>query len=74
MQIEIKQWGNSLAVRFPRKALKEANMHEGDILELVSENGSITLRKKQHDLEAMFSKYAFPTNDLHYTRDELHER
>jgi len=72
--VKVGKWGNSSGVRFPRKALEAAGITDGDVLELVPENGSITLRKKHHDLDAFFAKYAFTTNDLHYTREELHER
>jgi len=79
MQVQVKQWGNSFAVRIPKKALEEAQIFEGDTLELNVEKGHVSMRKKltPEELDAIFDelkKYSFSTNDLKYTREELYER
>ena len=43
MTVTISRWGNSLAVRIPNDALDRADLHEGDLLDVVTENGSIVL-------------------------------
>jgi antitoxin MazE len=48
MIIQIAKWGDSLALRIPRKILKQAELREGDYLNasLVSD-GSIVLRAEK---------------------------
>lgn len=43
MTVTISRWGNSLAVRLPKDALEEADLHEGDLLEVSAEGCTITL-------------------------------
>jgi antitoxin MazE len=41
--VTISKWGNSLAVRLPKDALDQADLHEGDLLEVSTEGQTITL-------------------------------
>ncbi len=46
MTVKIQKWGNSLAIRIPSMVAKEAHMREGTSLDVLSDVGSILLRKK----------------------------
>ncbi len=43
MRVTISRWGNSLAIRIPKDALEQADLHEGDLLDVVSERGNLIL-------------------------------
>lgn len=43
MTVTLSKWGNSLAVRIPKDALDRAGMHEGDRLDIVTEEGRVVL-------------------------------
>lgn len=49
MVVTISKWGNSLGVRIPKDALEQANLGEGDVVDVISEHGCIAL--KPHDAE-----------------------
>lgn len=45
MRSQLKKWGNSVAVRMPKRALEDAQLSAGDTLELlVIKPGVISLR------------------------------
>ena len=44
MKAQMVKWGNSLAVRIPKPAVKEARLKEGDFLEIETQEGQIELR------------------------------
>lgn len=50
MTVTISRWGNSLAVRIPKDVLDQAELHEGDILDVVSERGGIVLTPRSAPL------------------------
>jgi len=46
MRVQMQKWGNSLAVRIPRHIADEANLAEGDSIEIqVSAVGAVQLEK-----------------------------
>jgi antitoxin MazE len=52
METELARWGNSLAVRIPKEALKRADLREGDSLVLsASKAGEIRLKTKRRRRE-----------------------
>jgi antitoxin MazE len=54
MTFTISRWGNSLGVRIPKTALEDANLQEGDRVEIVSQNGQLTIVKsKRRTLEEL---------------------
>lgn len=57
MIASIAKWGNSLAVRIPRDALRELNVAEGEELTLAVEGGALVLRpvkqRLTYDIEAL---------------------
>lgn len=42
-RVQVVKWGNSQAVRLPKKVLQQANLHEGDELTVHAEAGRIAL-------------------------------
>lgn len=45
MQAQVKEWGNSQGIRFPKEVLKNAGIAVNDILDVTVSNGIITLTK-----------------------------
>ena len=46
LTVTISRWGNSLAVRLPKDVLDEADIHEGDRLEVNAEGSTIRLTRR----------------------------
>jgi antitoxin MazE len=56
MRVKLEQWGKALAVRVPKRALREAKLSEGDAIDLaVTARGVISLRalKKRLTLKSL---------------------
>jgi antitoxin MazE len=45
MKTQMVKWGNSLAVRIPKPVVVEANLKEGDALEIEVADGRVELRR-----------------------------
>jgi antitoxin MazE len=46
MKTQMVKWGNSLAIRIPKSVLEEANLKEGDALEIeTAADGRLELRR-----------------------------
>ncbi len=43
MELQIKKWGNSAAIRMPKPFLEVLNLSENDILQATIHNGKVTL-------------------------------
>jgi len=56
MRIQVKKWGNSLALRIPKAFAQEAKIDQGSILNLSVENGKLIIT---------------PVSELEYTLEEL---
>jgi antitoxin MazE len=47
--MQVAKWGNSLAVRLPKKLVEALNLKAGDDVEIVTaEKGALVLRKDDH--------------------------
>jgi antitoxin MazE len=74
----VSKWGNSLAVRLPKKLVEALNLSPGDELDVVAVvKGQIAVEKI--DKRAEFLRQAealrFPLpNDYKFDRDEANER
>jgi len=72
----VSRWGNSLAVRLPRKLVKEMGLVEGDDLQVVAaRKGVLEVEKVDRCaafLEAM-EQFSLPP-DYRFDRDEANER
>lgn len=55
MQIEVKRWGNSLALRLPKHILDSASLKEGTPVELSVEDGAVVVRstRKKYNLSEL---------------------
>jgi antitoxin MazE len=55
---QLVKWGNSQAVRIPKTILEQANLREGEEVEIRVENGQICLEPLNHrpTLEALVEK------------------
>jgi len=60
MYTNLQRWGNSSAVRLPKKLLESAHIKENDPVELVAENNIIFIRpvrKSPASLDELFAGY-----------------
>jgi antitoxin MazE len=65
MDVQIAKWGNSLAIRIPRRILKEANLQLGDYVSAtLSRDGSVNLRTKHIDRKTLIRQ-------LHDVRESM---
>ncbi|MCR5562808.1 MAG: AbrB/MazE/SpoVT family DNA-binding domain-containing protein [Desulfovibrio sp.] len=48
--LSLSRWGNSMAVRLPKKIIESLGWHEGDKLECVQKDGTISI-KKTHNVK-----------------------
>jgi antitoxin MazE len=55
MTTKIQKWGNSLAVRLPKKLINRLNLREGNVV-MVDENGKQVIITKAKKLEGPLSK------------------
>jgi len=58
MNVYVRKWGNSAAVRLPASALAAAGLKPDDAVEVREENGRIVIeavRKKTPDIEALIA-------------------
>ena len=76
--MQVAKWGNSLAVRLPKKLVDELGLKVGDKLELVSaKNGTASVARDNAREEAL--KRLLATNwpippGYKFDREEAHER
>lgn len=59
----IAQWGSSLAVRIPKPLAEEWGVHVGSVIEMTTDGESLTLVKREYDLDEMLSRVT--TGNLH---------
>ena len=74
MRAALKQWGNSIGVRIPKKVMEESNLKLDDELELIAFNGGITLQKKPKKTFKDISEPLFNTKGCKFDREEANER
>lgn len=55
MTIKIARWGNSLGIRIPKQIVDQAQLNEGDEIEISSEENKLILtpQKKKYTLEEL---------------------
>ena len=64
MTMQVKKWGNSLAIRIPKDIAKDSNLHQDSEVDIVSQDGVILIKpKKDNLLEKLVSK--IEQNNLH---------
>lgn len=58
MNVKVKKWGNSLAMRIPKSLALEAKIEDGSVLDLSLKNGEIVIKpisKPQYSLEQLLA-------------------
>ena len=55
MTTQLAKWGNSLALRIPKNIAAEANVEDGDAVDVSVENGAIVVRAtvKRYTIEEL---------------------
>ena len=58
-QISVCEWGNSSAIRLPKKILEKLNIKVSDVLEIQASGDTITLKKvfKHKSLKERLAEY-----------------
>ena len=53
----VGRWGKNLAVRFPNEIANEIALHEGEMVDIVPEDGHVVIRRIQprYDLATLFA-------------------
>ena len=75
----VSKWGNSLAVRLPKKLVDELGLKEGDELNVVAaKNGALEVETKEAQRQRALDRLAklnwtLP-EDYKFDRDEANER
>ncbi|MBM3623595.1 MAG: AbrB/MazE/SpoVT family DNA-binding domain-containing protein [Alphaproteobacteria bacterium] len=75
---QVSKWGNSLAVRLPKKLVDEMGLAPGDELRIVeARKGEIVVEKVDRRAEFLkaIEQFRFPLpDDYKFDRDEANER
>lgn len=56
MPKRIKKWGNSLAVRIPKREAKQLNLHENTRVEVKKEGSKLLVQPKKDKLKTLLEK------------------
>jgi antitoxin MazE len=77
--MQVSKWGNSLAVRLPKKLVEQLGLKEGDDLNVVAaKDGTIEVETRQDQrrraLERMAARNWTLPPDYKFDRDEANER
>ena len=76
--MQVAKWGNSLAVRLPKKLVEESGLKAGDEIDfVVADQGRIEIKKddrREKALERMRERKWPVPEGYHFDRDEANER
>lgn len=77
--MQVSKWGNSLAVRLPKKLVEQLGLKEGDDLNVVAaKDGTIEVETREDQrrraLERMAARNWTLAPDYKFDRDEANER
>lgn len=76
--MQVSKWGNSLAVRLPKKVVAELDLKVGDEVELTAQGkGKIAVKRNNAREDALKRLLATNWNipaDFKFDREEAHER
>ena len=79
MKLQVSKWGNSLAVRLPKKLVDDLGLKEGDDVNVVAgKDGTIEVESRQDQRRRALARMAargwtLPDN-YKFDRDEANER
>ena len=75
--MQVAKWGNSLAVRLPAELVRELGLKEGDLIDLVKDDGQVRVRRLASADEVLTGLRRFrgklPLAER-LSRDDAHER
>lgn len=75
--MKVVRWGNSLAVRLPKKLVRELGLAEGDRIDLIRDNGVLLVQRLPPTREVLDSLRQFrgrlPATE-HLSRNDAHKR
>ena len=76
--MQVSKWGNSLAVRLPKKLVDEMNLSAGDEIHLVNAPDHVIVIEKLNQRKAVLARLtqmnlSLP-DDYRFDRDEANER
>ena len=76
--MRVSKWGNSLAIRLPKKLVEEMALNEGDEVNVIrAEDRTLSIerdRRREQALERMAARRWTLPADYHFDRDEANER
>lgn len=76
--MQVAKWGNSLAVRLPKKLVEELKLKPGDELDVVEVSQRVLavrkIDRRKAALERMAARQWMQPEDYRFDRDEAHER
>lgn len=76
--MQVSKWGNSLAVRLPRKLVEKLGLREGDELNVVAAGDRLLALEKSDNHEAALARMAArrwaPPEDYRLDREEANAR
>lgn len=77
--MQVSKWGNSLAVRLPKKLVEDLGLKEGDEISVVAASGKIievesAEQARQRALARMASRSWAVPDGWRFDRDEANER
>jgi antitoxin MazE len=77
--MQVSKWGNSLAVRLPKKLVEQLGLKEGDDVNVVAaKDGTIEVEAREDQrrraLERMAARNWTLPDDYKFDRDEANER
>jgi antitoxin MazE len=76
--MQVSKWGNSLAVRLPKKLVDEMNLSAGDEIHLVNASGHVVVIEKLNQRKAALARLTQMNLSLpdgyRFDRDEANER
>ena len=77
--MQVSKWGNSLAVRLPKKLVEQLGLKEGDDLNVVAaKDGTVEVETREDQrrraLERMAARNWTLPPDYKFDRDEANER
>ena len=67
VNLHVRKWGSSLAVRIPKAIAEQWGVSEGSAIEMASQGDRVVLRKRPYDLAVMLSRIT--DDNLHSEHD-----
>jgi len=69
MKSQLVKWGNSHAVRIPKKVLEQAKLRTGEVVEITCKGGNIAIKKAQPKITLEKLVANITSGNLHKEQD-----